>query len=56
MNIDYQVNETVKILVYYREPKYTLITQQPVLLFADLVASIGGIMGINYFKISYRKD
>jgi hypothetical protein len=56
MNIDYQLNETVKIMVYYREPKYTLITQQPVLLFADLVASIGGIMGINYFKISYRKD
>ena len=55
MNIDYLVNETIKTLIYYREPKYTLITQQPILLFVDLVSSIGGILGINYLKISYLR-
>jgi len=53
VNIDYLVNETIKTSIYYREPKYTLITQQPILLFVDLVSSIGGILGINYLKISY---
>ena len=45
-------NHFVSILVYYRDLRYTLITQDPKTQLFDFISSIGGILGL-FLGISF---
>ena len=40
------ISSTLKFKIYFKELKYTLISQQPQMNLSDLISGIGGILGL----------